>query len=93
MADRLYTRAAGIQVFYSMVGAFFGLIGGTVAMAPLDSGAAMVIGAGFGGMFGAVFCFLLARERAFALRLQAQTIMVQVQIERNGRAFSQAASA
>lgn len=86
MSDRLYTRASRVLFYGSMLGALIGMVAGITLMAPSGEATAMLVG----GVACAVFCalvgFILGMERAFMLRLQAQTILVQVQIERNTRA-------
>jgi hypothetical protein len=81
-ADRLYRQAGSVMITYSLLGAIIGLGGGAAlggamnAVLPL-----MVVGLVIFGALG----LMLGRERAFALRLQAQTALCQTQIELNGR--------
>jgi hypothetical protein len=82
-ADRLYAQAARIVLVYAVFGFTGGAVGGGILTnAALDS---FLIGAVFGGgLLGALFA-VAAQTRAFALRLQAQTALCQVQIEMNTR--------
>lgn len=92
MADRLYKRASSIIFTLGLFGAFFGgAMGLGVSTSIMLSagqsdfaGVVLVIGL-IGAVMGGIAGALIARERAFMLRLQAQTIMVQVQMERNTR--------
>ncbi|MES2641040.1 MAG: hypothetical protein V4850_16235 [Myxococcota bacterium] len=88
MAARLYSQASTITLKYAFLGCLVGLATGGVAgvmggAEELTLGLALVL-----GVFGAVLGVAAAAERAFMLRLQAQSILVQVQIERNTRAAS-----
>lgn len=74
-ANRLYARATFIVALYIVVGA--GLGAAIAAGFSLPSLVVGCIGAVLGGLFG--------NERAFALRLMAQTALCQLQIERNTR--------
>lgn len=78
-ADRLYKRARSIVVFYSIVGAFVGLIlgawVGVVVKHPVMILVCFILGIVFGFVFGT--------NKAFQLKLQAQLTMCQVQIEEN----------
>lgn len=74
-ANRLYLRAAFIVVLYLVLGAVLG-----AAIAAGFSLPSLVVG-GIGALLGGLF----GNERAFALRLMAQTALCQVQIERNTR--------
>jgi sulfite exporter TauE/SafE len=83
-AARLYQRAAAIVAMYVIIGGILGAIVGAYAargMLADTAGVAMVVI----GALGAVFGYVAAADRAFALRLQAQTALCQLQIERNTR--------
>jgi len=82
-AEALYRRAGTIAFFYAFLVAILGGGLGFVA------GQATSLGAGPGALamlvLGALLGAALGREKAFALRLQAQTALCQVQIEKNTR--------
>ena len=81
-AESLYSQARGVVLSYTLAGI---LIGASVGAA---------IGSSFrqGGVFGiagavivGAIAYQLGRQKAFALRLQAQVALCQVQIEANTR--------
>ena len=76
-ADRLYDKASGIIRSYTIMGVillgFAGLATGEVVLG--------AIGAVVGGVVG----YSMGKEKAFAHKLQAQTALCQVQIEKNSR--------
>ncbi|MCA6602996.1 MAG: hypothetical protein ACK5U6_13830 [Pseudanabaena sp.] len=83
-ADRLYNRANFIVLGYTVLG---GLIG-VIAFASLFPGLfrsneslAIMITSVIGGSIGCA----MGSEKAFWLKLQAQTALCQAQIERNTR--------
>jgi hypothetical protein len=82
-AEALYRRAGTIVAFYAIVAALLG--GGLGAVV----GNATGVGVGPGGLvflvLGALIGAAAGREKAFALKLQAQTALCQVAIERNTR--------
>ena len=86
MSERLYGRAVRVLVYLSLLGAVIGAIGGAALASGAQDGGVTLLGLVMGGFFGALVGFVVAMERAFMLRLQAQMILVQVQIERNTRA-------
>lgn len=84
-AQRLYRQAA-IVVFTSTVlglllGALILAIGAGTAGLKRDIGSLALLGAAVGAAFG----YVRGRERAFKLKLEAQTALCQVQIETNTR--------
>lgn len=84
MAEKLYDRARWVVIRYFMLGGLIGLGGGYAGIATFTHGEPLVaLPLGF---LGALVGAILASERAFMLRLQAQQLLVQVQIERNTRA-------
>ncbi|MBN1954346.1 MAG: hypothetical protein JW900_04760 [Anaerolineae bacterium] len=96
-ADRLYRKATTAIVLSTILGVLFGGAGGftlglsTGALLAQDSSSVLsgaVVGL-VGGLVGAVLFalmgFLGGRERAFRLRLQAQTALCQLKIEENTR--------
>lgn len=74
-AENLYSRAKSIIFTYTVLGLVIGIAAGTAALP--------VIGTAIGGAFFGLFGFLLGRDKAFQLKLQAQTALCQVQIEQN----------
>lgn len=84
-ADMLYRQAASIVIVYTMVGALVGAGIGAGLGTALRIGSVMVavvVGAVVVGMAA----YQSGRQKAFALRLQAQVALCQVQIEANTRA-------
>lgn len=82
-ADKLYEQAAGIEGAYTMAGVVVGgligaVLGGAVAGSSLTGGvfAAVLVGA---------MAWQIGRQKAAALRLQAQVALCQLQIEANTR--------
>ena len=86
-AARLYARANTVTATYALLGAGFGLSLGFIVASLLHEGAV-------GRMPYEALCTVLCgglglsigRDRAFALRLQAQTALCQLRIEENTRA-------
>ena len=89
-AQDLYSRANWVVFTHSILGTVFGGAIGTFGVAAMGGGP------GLGGLIGAVIGFVignsLGRTRAFQYRLQAQTALCQVQIERNTNRGGQAIS-
>lgn len=90
--DRLYARANQIVVLCAAVGAFLGL-GAGFSITSLVSGGesglgviTLVLGAA-----ATAIGYLIGQERSFVLRLQAQTALCQVQIEKNTRQLAKGA--
>ena len=85
-AEELYKRARTIVIFYGVVA---GLVGGVLGV---FVGQAAGVGAVVGGPALLVLAALVGatagQEKAFALKLQAQTALCQVAIERNTRPAS-----
>ena len=81
-AEALYRRAASIVATYTVLGTLVGAgLGGAVG----SQGDRGLIGMAIGAVvFGAV-AFGIGQQKAFALRLQAQVALCQVQIEANTR--------
>src|SRR5262245_13537508 len=82
-AQRLYRQANSIILTSTFMGAFLGAIVGAAGagMAGLRGsvGALALLGVAVGAIAG----YVRGRERAFKLKLEAQTALCQVQIERN----------
>ncbi len=85
-AERLYKQANTIVATYTVLGVFVGGVGLYVASS--GSGALSLIGAAILGAIG----YLLGSQRAFVLKLQAQTALCQVKIEENTRGGAQSES-
>jgi len=81
-ADRLYEQAAGIEGAYTMGGLVLGGAIGAAAGAALGSS---LSGGILGAIIAAVIAWNIGRQKAAALRLQAQVALCQVQIEANTR--------
>lgn len=77
-ADALYERAAVIVFQYT---AGVGVLGAVGAYFSVGNQTATAVGFGIGALFG----YVLGRGKSFQLRLEAQTALCQVQIERNTR--------
>jgi len=76
-ADRLYKRASRIVLSYTVVGAVLGFAlggGGAVAADARDS--AVIVAIIVASLLGAAG-FSMGQEKAFTLRLQAQTALCQ----------------
>jgi len=85
-ADALYRFAASIVLTSTIIGVIVGLIiGAFVANATPIGAFAFLGGAVLGGYIG----WSRAQSAAFLLRLQAQTALCQVQIEKNTRLTAQ----
>ena len=83
-ASRLYSRANSIIFLYTLGGLILGWVGGQLAMNTFHQYSDIPlqwIGAGIAAIIG----FAVGTERAFSLKLQAQTALCQVQIEENTR--------
>jgi hypothetical protein len=78
-ADRLYARANQAIVTSVLMGIVIGGGGGYLMNRQLDRYAA--IGAALAGLVG----YVVGSERAFQLKLQAQTALCQVKMEENTR--------
>ena len=74
-ASRLYGKANSIIATYLVVG----LILGSIAGGATGNGVVIILGA----LVGAALGFLMGKERAFKLKLEAQVALCQVQIENN----------
>lgn len=85
-AERLSKRANRTVATHVTLWASFGGIGGLVVTLWLhaEEESAGVVGLLFLLIFGAIG-FLRGREKAFELRLHAQTVLCQVKIEENTR--------
>ena len=85
-ADRLYAQAKSIIATLTVLFGFLGLVFGGGVGAVLARGAdGTMSGALVGALLGGLIGYVIGRERAFVLKLQAQTALCQVQIESNSR--------
>lgn len=74
-AEKLYAKANAIIIPYTVIGLMIGLVAGTAVLP--------IIGSAIGAVFFGLLGFLLGSDKAFQLKLQAQTALCQIQIERN----------
>lgn len=74
-ADRLYKKAGSIVAIYTLAGAVVGIF---VGLGMKSTPAVLIAGLIFGA-----FGFYLGKEKAFTLKLQAQTALCQAKIEEN----------
>ena len=90
-ADRLYRRASTIVLTHTLLGAALAALLGVAAGTGLrmqssgQNGLAVVL-----ALIGAAVGAATGNARAFVLRLQAQTALCQLQIERHTRALATA---
>lgn len=77
-ADKLYAKAKSIVAAYTLFGFLLGCLGGAAInqTGGLGAVAALILG---------VIGYAMGTDKAFQLRLQAQTALCQVQIEQNTR--------
>lgn len=97
-AGKLYAKALGIQIFMALVGGLMGLVFG-VWMGEMQTGPrgqanpalpfVMIFSIAICGTVG----WAIGRAMAFGYKLQAQTALCQVQIEKNTRGNAEAAGA
>ncbi len=93
-ADRLYARANSIIATWTTLGALVGGVGGYALAAwwvssqtayPGGGGTMHLPGLLAGAILGGVVGFMIGQEKAFLLKLQAQTALCQKKIEENTR--------
>jgi hypothetical protein len=93
-AERLYEKARSFVVGSVVVGAALGAAFGAIPLTPIGESwpipaifgfATLLVGGIIGGMCG----YVIGDTRAFGYRLQAQTALLQLQIERNTFAAAQ----
>jgi hypothetical protein len=77
-ADKLYSQANTIVATSTVLGLIIGGVGGFAA---LQNAVGAIVGAIMLGLIG----FSIGQGRASALKLQAQTALCQVQVEKNTR--------
>jgi hypothetical protein len=87
-AEQLYRKADSVRIGSAIAGAVLGVIFGAAPMSPLGeylpvpaafAMATVLLGALVGGFIG----YVVGEGRAFQIRLQAQMVLFQVQLERN----------
>jgi hypothetical protein len=89
-AKQLYGQATRIVALFGVAGLVFGGFGGLMAGAAftlhlaVEPGVLALVGAVAGLMLGVA----VGNARAFELRFRAQTVLCQVQIERNTRSHT-----
>lgn len=82
-AERLYKQADSIAATYAIVGA---LVGASIGAAVGNAfGGMAFIGLVIGAVVVGAIAFGIGQQKGFALRLQAQVALCQVQIEANTR--------
>lgn len=87
MASDLYSQARSIEFTWTVLGALGGAALGFTFGTSFDWPVPwLVVGMVVGGLVG----LSAGRSRSFRLKLEAQTALCQVQIERNTRAAAQA---
>lgn len=83
-AADLYSQARSIPVTYAALGVLAGFGAGAAAFGTAIDGGGLIGGA-LGALLLGVVAFKLGQQKAFALKLQAQVALCQVQIETNTR--------
>ncbi len=87
-AEQLYRKADSVRVGSAVVGAILGVAFGAAPLSPVGEflpvpsafGVATVL---LGGLVGGFIGYVVGDGRAFRIRLQAQMVLFQVQLERN----------
>ena len=80
-AEKLYKRANSIILSYTVVGMLLGGLGGYFLHDSI--GGDVMTTAGIPAVVVAIIGFVLGLEKAFLLKLQAQTALCQMKIEQN----------
>ncbi|MBM3465001.1 MAG: hypothetical protein FJX76_23120 [Armatimonadetes bacterium] len=84
LADSLDTEADKTPFLYAVAGAILGAAALSMMLTDLlAEGPHRVIAIVIGAALGLLLGFALGRQRAFAMRMQAQLVLAQVQLERN----------
>ena len=83
-AGRLYKKANSIITVYTLFGLLLGSVPVFFLMSEsgIDTTTAAII-AGIVAVLGGLMGFAIGRERAFRMKLQAQTALCQLKIEQN----------
>jgi outer membrane lipoprotein SlyB len=82
VVNGLYAQARSVLLVGALIGLVLGALGGST-LARLYGGLAQ--GTGAGAILGVLFGYAAAQSRAFSLRAQAQTLLLQLEIEKNTR--------
>ncbi|HTI71839.1 MAG TPA: hypothetical protein VMF06_17820 [Candidatus Limnocylindria bacterium] len=82
-ADRLYARSAGVILVSTLLGGIIGFVVDPFIQQALPGNLSVNVPQWVSGLVFAVLGFLQGTERAFLLKLQAQTALCQMQIEQN----------
>jgi hypothetical protein len=97
-AEQLYRKADSVRVGSAITGAVLGVVFGGVPISPV--GAYLPIPSTFGlatillgAILGAFLGYAIGEGRAFRIRLQAQLVLFQLQLERNTSAATVQAAA
>ena len=95
-AERLYGKAAAVVAGSIAIGVVVGAAFGCVPLTSLGASWPIPSGFGFatlllGAVLGGVIGYVVGDARAFGYKLQAQTTLCQLQIERNTAAAASAA--
>ena len=85
LADELYDRATGLVVSYGLFGFVFGGIAGLVAGSAARVGDTSTMLALVVALVGALGGIAVGKSKGAALRIQAQELLCQVQIEKHLR--------
>jgi hypothetical protein len=91
LADRLYNRAAWVSALHILFGFLLGLIpGGIVRLlyghVSLQTLGQLVFFCAIAPVAGAVIGYVSGSQKAFLMRVEAQRLLVLLEIERNTRA-------
>ena len=79
-AEKLYKKANSIIVTYTLIGLILGGVGGYYLSEAAGGGMSTIA---IVAVVAALIGFAIGREKAFLLKLQAQTSLCQVKIEQN----------
>jgi outer membrane biosynthesis protein TonB len=97
-AEKLYRKASAFVMGSVVVGGALGAAFGSVPLTSLGEAWPVPSMFGFvtlllGGIFGAVIGYVIGDTRSFGYRLQAQSALCQLQLERNTAVLAQAVAA
>ena len=84
-ADKLYSRAVGVVGVSTFLGVIIGFVVAPYVLQSLPASMAVAIPAWASPICFGVLGLVQGLERAFVLKIQAQTALCQMQIERNTR--------